>query len=229
MRPSDTFYDADVAEAIFQTAERLPVDVDAAWARLCEQLEREPARAPRALTRLLLIAAAIAALLLVGRPVVISGALATVHFVKEVVGLETIPTTAPPTTTTTAPPTTTTTGPPTTTVSITAVPPTTTTTTAPVSAGHSELINGTDFERSVRQVHIQLNEAIGFQARDFGALQGSPELVESLIGLQPQYDPRLRDLLGNLREAIRNNNFDAAKAAHRIVHGIEVDLGTSKY
>ncbi len=128
-------------------------------------------------------------------------------------------------TTTTSPPL-----PPPTTCPRVTPPPTTTPPPTPAPAadpGHGELAHGTTFERDIRQVHIQLNEAIGFQRSNYDALAGAPELVESLLGQRPEYDPRLRDTLGHLRQAVGAHDRNAASAAHTIIYGIEKELGTA--
>jgi len=236
MSRSDAHYDDDVADEISKLAERIHVDVDAEWDRLAATLITADSPRMRTLPRVLLVAAAIAVLLLTARPVIVSGTLATYHYVRKVVGIET-PTTlrtqAPPVlsttlTTTVAPiivaPTTTTTPATTTTAA-----PATTTTTAPaaVTAGHSELIDGTEYERAIRQVHIQLNNAIGYQRLNFASLDGADDLVESLLGQRRDFDSRLRDTIGHLREAQRASNRDAASNAHTIISSIEQELGTA--
>jgi len=234
MSRSDALYDDDVADAISELAERIHVDVDGEWGRLANTLATADSPHTQTLPRLLLIAAAIAFVLLTARPVIVSGTLATYNYVREVAGFETTTTLQaqalplPPATTTT---TTTVAPTPTTTPAVTTtVPPATTTTTAApprVNAGHQELVEGTEYERAIRQVHIQLNNAIGFQRLNFAALDGADDLVGSLLGQQPGFDSRLRDTIGHLREAQRASNRDAASNAHTIITSIEQELGTA--
>ncbi len=234
MTRPDSVYDDETAEMIFQASERIPVDVDDGWNRLVGQLELTDSPRQRAIPRLLLIAAAAAVLLLAARPVVVSGTLATYDYVREVVGIETTttlrseaPTTVAPTTVpgTMAAPTTTSAPPPPSPPPPTTPPTTTTTTTAPVSSGHRELIDGTAYERDIRQVHIQLNDAIGYEQKNYGALVGADDIVEGLLGQRPEFDTRLRDTIGHLREAQKNSNRDAASQAHTIIETIEKELG----
>ena len=193
----------------------LDLDIDAEWERLVARLEDEKRRpiAPR----LLLVAAAVLFLVFVARPVVVTGAQAAIRYVVDKVDetiLSTIDDVAPqPTVTSTtmrapepldlAPP----------------VP----TTTPPVTEpdAHGVVPAGDEYRLTVRAVHEQINDAVGFGRWDPDALQGAPELLESIVDQDPELEDEVRTAIELLRRAIAGPDKDAAIYAHRVIEEIE--------
>lgn len=242
---SDDLFDDVVHDRLTTAARRVPVDTDAEWARLLDRLrdeDREFSYLPehRAVAtpwgpRFLAVAAvALLLALLIGRPVM-RVTVTTARFVQEAVrgGDDATTATAPsaPTTTsttvvvtvpTTVPPTTTA-PPPTTVPPSTTVPPAAA---APSDLAHAPILDGDRYRLAIRRVHNSINAAIGYGNLNFDALAGSDSRLEGLLGQQPQFDARLRDTIGHLREAQRNKNRDAASQAHTIIESIERELTT---
>lgn len=196
----------------------------------------DPAAVPAPRTRLwssgplLAVAAVIVVLLVIAGPVFVRTTVTVVHFVQDVVEVPDEPLPDPVTTTSSVmsprptfapvpPPTPTPTSPP----PPTTVPPPATTTTPPPATdlAHAPIRDGNEYRLTLRRVHDQLNAAIGFGRNDYEALDGADDLVESLLGRQPQYDARLRDVIGHIRQARGFSDRNAASAAHTIVEEIE--------
>lgn len=237
----DDLFDDVVHDRLAAAAGRVHVDADAEWTRLFDRLRDERREfaylpddpvGPRWAPRLLAVAAVTLLLaLLVGRPVM-RVTVTTARFVQDAVGgrettttltapsttttsttvVVTVPTTIPPPPTTVPPP-----PPPTT------VPPAAATT---EDLAHAPILDGDEYRLTVRRVHNSINAAIGYGNLNFDALAGSDARLERLLGLQPQFDARLRDTIGHLREAQRNKNRDAASQAHTIIESIERELTT---
>jgi hypothetical protein len=129
----------------------------------------------------------------------------------------TVRSSAPTTTVTTAPPTTTTT-------TTTTPPPTTTTTTAPPPTGdaaHTPILDDDAYRLTVRAVHDKINAAIGFGRNDLTKLDGGAELLEGLLGQDPDLDDELQGAIAMLRRAQDEEQRDWAIYAHRIIEDIE--------
>ena len=77
---------------------------------------------------------------------------------------------------------------------------------------------------TLRQVHEQLNAAIGFGRSNYAALEGADDRIETLLGQDPQYDARLRDVIGHIRQARTFSDRNAASAAHTIIEELERSL-----
>lgn len=245
----DEMFDEDAAEWLRRAASEIEVNIDVEWLRLVDRLEREaaevatigtldasaapppvPSRWPT--TRLLAIAAVVLGLLMIAAPVFVSTTVTVVRFVQDVVDvpdespLEPAPTTTVPAAVprpTLAPP------PPPPAHTSPTLPPTTTppSTAPPPDLAHAPIRDGNEYRLTLRRVHDQLNAAIGFGRNDYAALDGADDLVESLLGRQPQYDARLRDVIGHIRQARNFSDRNAASAAHTIVEEIERELAVA--
>ena len=212
----------DLAHAL---ATSIPVDLDAEWEQLQRSVRSNPASAlpapvrPARLPWLVAVAALVVAILALVRPVALDVRIANV--VRDLVGDEepapTLPTTAVPPTTL-AP---TTTVPPTPTTGFVAPPETTTTTAALPAVSHSPILDDDAYRRTVRHVHEQLNDAVGWNRTNLDALDGSAELLEGLLGQDPELDDLLVQAIDLLRRAQADQDRDAAVAAHRVVAEIE--------
>ena len=238
----DDLFDGEVHDRLSAAAGHIAVDVDGEWLRLLDRLAHEDAEVAQLptrrdpavlLVRLAAVAAAIVLLVVVGRPV-FQVTVTTARFVQELVGEG--PPEAPPTTlvppTTAAPEvvTTTTTPPPPPTTTAPPPPPPPPTTMPQAAAGtdlaHAPVPSDDEYRVTIRRVHNSINAAIGYGNLNFDALEGSDARLERLLGLQPRFDPRLRDTIGHLREAQRNKNREAASLAHTIIESIERELAT---
>ncbi|MDQ3107498.1 MAG: hypothetical protein M3Q68_06790, partial [Actinomycetota bacterium] len=107
-------------------------------------------------------------------------------------------------------------------------PPTTLPVAAPPSTdlAHSPILDGSEYRLTLRRVHDQLNQAIGFGQTEYEALAGSDRLVEELLGQQPRFDAQLRDTIGHLRQAQRARDRAAASQAHTIIDGLQKQLAS---
>ena len=203
----------------------------------------DPAVVPSARTRrwssgpLLAVAAVIFLLLAIAGPVFVRTTVTVVRFVQDVVEEpdEPLPdpmasttsiTSPPPTFAPVPPPSPTPTSPPPLPTTVPPPPPPAPTTTQPPATdlAHAPIRDGNEYRLTLRRVHDQLNAAIGFGRSDYAALDGADDLVESLLGRQPQYDARLRDVIGHIRQARGFSDRNAASAAHTIVEEIERSL-----
>lgn len=233
-----------------EACQAIELDVDAEWHHLQGRIAREgavvggwsppanPIHSPAGRFGRYgpaLLAAVAAALLVTvaARPVTVRIVVDTVVSARDAmlgradpppVIVEATTTTVPPTTTTMPPTTTTTPPPPATTVAPTTVE------TAPAigdDPAHEAIVNGDEYRLTIRRVHEQLNDAIGyssFRPENYGALAGSDQLIESLLGQRPEFDLELRNVIGHLRQAQRASDRNAASAAHSIISSIETRL-----
>ena len=247
----DDLFDEGVAEWLRRAAADVEVDIEVEWLRLVDRLQREaselaaidgpeavsaasPSPAPRRTWQstgpLLAVAAVVLVLLVIGAPVFVHTTVTVARLVQDVVDppAPTIPEattttmpTNPPTFAPVPPPTPTPTSPP---PPPTTAPPPVTTAPAQTDLAHAPIRDGNEYRLTVRQVHEQLNAAIGFGRSDYAALDGADDRVESLLGRQPQYDARLRDVIGHIRQARNFSDRNAASAAHTIVEEIEREL-----
>ncbi len=236
--------DHEVRAQLLLAADNIAVDVDVEWAQLVDVLAGERAvlaSLPRTqslprfrLGRPLLVAAAIVIVLLALRPTIVEVAVTVADRLAETVGLAPEEDAGlaplPPSTTIRPvillPPTTVPQPPPTT------IPPPPPLTTLPVAAppstdlAHSPILDGNEYRLTLRRVHDQLNQAIGFGRTNYEALAGSDRLVEDLLGQQPRFDSQLRDTIGHLRQAQRARDRAAASQAHTIIDGVQKQLAT---
>lgn len=236
----DEFDDVQVREWLVRAADDIEVDVDVEWLRLLDRLEREAAeveaisgvapdpgaglRTARSFgaTALVAVAAIVLLFLALAGPVVVRTSVSVVRFVQDVV--EPPPDEAPQSTLA-----------PVTTVALPSVASTTTSQPSPTTpvpaatdAAHAPIVNGDAYRLTLRQVHNQLNAAIGYGRSDYQALQGADVLIESLLGQRPRFDADLRDTIGHLRQAMRVNDRRAASAAHTIIERIETELALGR-
>jgi hypothetical protein len=237
---ADDLFDPAVAAWMAGAAAEIDVDLEVEWVRLVNRLrdegqeelahtaspvERaqgarwwpgrdhdrarreyfdEPQNAPRraAALRMLAVAAVVVALLAFTGPLVVRTSVTIVNFVQEVVE-------TPSTTTTT-----------------TVERPSGTSAPQPTTAGttdlaHAPILDGDQYRLTLRQVHEQLNAAIGFGREDYVQLEGADTLLEGLLGQRTEYDAELRDTIGHLRQAMRAQDRRAASAAHTIIDRIQ--------
>ena len=249
----DELFDPLVAACLQRAADDVPVNIEVEWVRLVDRLGREaeelatisdvdaaPARERR--TRvwsagpLLAVAAVIIVLLVIAGPVFVRTTVTVARFVQEVVepsspdpdpqATTTTRSTAPPTTFALVPPPTPTPTSPPPPPTTTAPPPPPTTAPAATDLAHAPIRDGSEYRLTLRRVHEQINDAIGFGRTDYEALDGADGLVESMLGQRPEYDARLRDVIGHLRQARNFSDRNAASAAHTIVEEIERELAS---
>ena len=187
---------------------------------------------------LLAVAAVVLVLLVIAGPVFVRTTVTVARFVQEVVDAPepsstesdpsattttSPPPTAPPSTfAVVPPPTPTPTSPPPS--PTTTAPPTTPTTPPGTDLAHAPIRDGNEYRLTLRRVHEQLNDAIGFGRSDYAALEGADGLVESMLGQRAEYDARLRDVIGHIRQARNFSDRNAASAAHTIIEEIEREL-----
>ena len=250
----EELFDPLVAACLQRAADDVPVNIEVEWVRLVDRLSREaeelasiagprpgaevpPDQAsPRRWSAgpLLAVAAVVLVLMIIAGPVFVRTTVHVVRFVREVVETpeQTFPEPEPDATTTTTaapappttfavvpPPTPTPTSPPT-----APPPPPTTAPAAPADLAHAPIRDGNEYRLTLRRVHEQLNDAIGFGRSDYAALDGADALVEGMLGQRPEYDARLRDVIGHLRQARNFSDRNAASAAHTIIEEIEREL-----
>ena len=215
LSPDEVRFRDDLARALNAS---IPVDVDAEW----EQLQRSirpvvvPAR-PSRLPWLVAVAALVVAILALARPVALEVRIA--NAVRDLVGIEqpVLPTTPPPAPTTTAAPPTTQPAPTTT----TEIPPPPETTTTLPDVSHKPILDDDAYRETLREVHIQLNNAVGWEQTNLDALDGSAELLEGLRGQDPELDGLLGMAIQLVRWAHEDGDRDAAVSAHRLVAEME--------
>lgn len=236
-----------VRRRLEEAGSEITVDVDAEWVHLQDRIRRDreatggwepppspppPGPSTRFGSSIVAVAALLVVLVLATRPVTVRIVVDGVASARDAVLGRTepppvtleMPTTAP---TVTAPVPTTTAPPPTTT---TTFPPTTTTAPAPAAPAigsdpaHGAITSGDDYRLTIRRVHNQINAAIGYGNRNFAALEGSDARIESVLGVRPEFDAQLRDVIGHLRQAQRAEDRNAASAAHTIIESIEARL-----
>ena len=204
-------------EDLERAVAELPVDVDGEWRRLTASLHRagvdvgtRPRPRTSPLAAFAAVAAVLALVLAVVRPVAIE--VDVVRFVPDLVGIEESapPTSGPPPPTPTVPAPTTTTP-----------PPPTTTSTALADVSHSPIVDDDTYRLTVRRVHEQINDAVGYNRTNLDALTGAAELLEGLVGQDPELDELLRTTIDLLRRAQAEQHRDWAVYAHRLVVDIE--------
>lgn len=215
LSPDEVRFRDDLARALTAT---IPVDVDAEWAQL--QRTIGPAAGPvyarpSRLPWLVAAAALIVAILALARPIALEVRIADA--VRDLVGIEAPESPVLPTTTAVPAPTTTvpvptTTLPP---------PPETTTTMVLPDVSHAPILDDDAYRETVRQVHEQINDAVGFNRTNLDALAGSAERLEGLLGQDPALDDLLSQTIFQLRRALDERDRDAAVTAHRLVVEIE--------
>ena len=217
---TDDLFDPAVAAWLASAAAEIDVDLEREWVRLVDRIREETeeradadrnrredlgdpdrVRGRGAAWRLLAVAAVVLALLALTGPLVVRTSVTIVNFVQEVV--------EPPVTTTTTfqrP-------------SATSAPQTSTASTTDLA--HAPILDGDQYRLTLRQVHEQLNAAIGFGREDYAQLEGADALLEGLLGQRTEYDAELRDTIGHLRQAMRAHDRRAASAAHTIIDRIQ--------
>jgi hypothetical protein len=201
--PERRIVDEDELRAeLRDAARRMPLDVDVerVWSQLRDEMDRDARTAARQGAGWIALVAACVMVAVIVRPVVVPIVVETVRVVRELV--DSPPPTIAPEPTTLAPPT-------------SAHPR------ATGDVAHSPILGGDAYRLTVRQVHDQINAAIGYGRHDLAQLDGAPERLEDLLGQDPSLDDELRTASELLRRARAEDQRDWAIYAHRIIEDIE--------
>ena len=188
--------DEEIRRHLTDAVESLKVDVDAEWERFSSHLRAERRRSVA--SRMAVAAAVIVFSLTAGRPLVVTGGGAIVRFLSNV-------------TETTAdwlgdsigdrlpeP--------------------------AGEAGGHAPIDESNDYWVTIRSVHIQLNEAIGYGRWEAGELDGAAGRLDTIVDDYPEFQDDVRSAASLIRRAQRASDRRLASKAHGIIEDIEKEL-----
>lgn len=188
--------DEEIRRHLTDAVEAQEVDVDAHWERFSSHLRAERRRSVAA--RMAVAAAVIVFSLTAGRPLVVTGGGAIVRFLSEV-----------------------------------------TETTADWlddsigdrlresgggDAGHAEIDEDNGYWVTIRSVHEQLNEAIGYGRWEPDKLDGADGRLDAIVDGHPEFQDDVRSAAWLIRRARQANDRQPASDAHGIIEDIEKEL-----
>jgi hypothetical protein len=89
---------------------------------------------------------------------------------------------------------------------------------------HGKIDKGNPYWATVRSVHDQLNEAVGYGHRRLDALDGAAERLDGIIDADPELADDVRSAARLIRTAQEDDDYDSAVRAHRLIEDIEQEL-----
>ncbi len=188
--------DDDIRRRLTEALETIEVDVDAHWERFCS--DRRDERRRSVASRLAVAAAVLLFSLTVGRPLVVTGGGAVVRFLSDVVEstVDRVGDSVEKR--------------------------------IPGLGGpggtHGKIDRNNRYWVTVRSVHEQLNEAVGYGRRRLDALDGAAERLDGIADADPEFEDEVRSAADLIRTAHADGDYDAAVQAHRLVEDIEKGL-----
>lgn len=187
--------DEDVRRRLTEELEGVDIDMDGEWARLTTGLRAERRRS--AMLRTAVAASVLALVVPIGRPLVGAGPAALVGFVTELFG-----------------------GVADKVVDVMEDG------FEEVSgrASHDRIDEDNEYWVSIRAVHEQLNDAVGWKQWEPEELDGADDRLLETIGAEPEFEEQVRSAAKLIRVAADEDNRDAAVDAHRIIEDIERGL-----
>ncbi len=196
MRPDLASVDDDFRRHLAEALEVIEVDVDAHWERFRNDRRAERRRSVAA--RVAIAAAVMVLALTVGRPLVVTGGGAIVRFLSDVAGgtADRVG------------------------ESIEERVP------GLGGAGgtHGTIDRNNPYWVTVRSVHDQLNDAVGYNRWDPDALEGAATRLDGIVDADPGFEDEVRTAARLIRDAQSNDDRAAAVSAHRLIQDIEKGL-----
>lgn len=188
--------DDDIRRHLTEALETIEVDVDAHWERFCS--DRRAERRRSVASRVAVAAAVVLLSLTVGRPLVVTGGGAVVRFLSDVVEgtVDRVGDSVEKRIPGLADP----------------------------GGTHGTIDRNNPYWVTVRSVHDQLNEAVGYNRWEPDALDGAAERLEGIADADPEFEDEVRSAALLIRTAHADEDYDAAVRAHRLVQDIEKGL-----
>ncbi|MBW3581278.1 MAG: hypothetical protein KY431_09585 [Actinobacteria bacterium] len=187
--------DDDIRRHLAEALETIEVDVDAHWERFCS--DRRAERRRSVASRVAVAAAVILLSLTVGRPLLVTGGGAVVRFLSDVVEgtVDRVGDSVEK-----------------------RIPGL-----GDAGGTHGTIDRNNPYWVTVRSVHDQLNEAVGYDRWEPDALDGAAERLDG-ADVDPEFEDEVRLAAGLIRTAHADNDREAAVSAHRIIQDIEKAL-----
>ena len=188
--------DDDIRRHLTEALETIGVDVDAHWERFCS--DRRAERRRLVASRVVAAAAVILLFLTVGRPLVVTGGGAVVRFLSDVVEgtVDRVGESVEK-----------------------RIPGL-----GDAGGTHGKIDRNNPYWVTVRSVHDQLNEAVGYGHRRLDALDGAAERLDGIADDNPEFEDEARTAAQLIRTAHADDDYEAAVRAHRLVQDIEKGL-----
>lgn len=91
-------------------------------------------------------------------------------------------------------------------------------------ASHDRIDEDNEYWVSIRAVHEQLNDAVGWKQWEPDELDGADDRLLDIIDAEPEFEEQVRSAAQLIRAAANKDNRDPAVDAHRIIEDIERGL-----
>jgi hypothetical protein len=92
------------------------------------------------------------------------------------------------------------------------------------TGSHDRIDEDNEYWVSIRAVHEQLNDAVGWKQWEPEELDGANDRLLEIIGAEPEFEEQVRSAAQLIRGAADEDNRDPAVDAHRIIEDIERGL-----